>query len=96
MKILVQGLSCLNIFFIILFTSRSWEWIDHQTFVCRERTLSKDEKRLHSREVVVSVTRGVVRDQFYSERLYGRNELIQLLLEAGFEVDIERDEDEPG
>jgi D-alanine-D-alanine ligase len=42
---------------------------------------------LTSREVVVSVNRGVVRDQFYSERLYGRQDMFELLSEAGFEAD---------
>ena len=67
----------------------SWEWIDDQTFVCRERVLSKDKKRLHSREVIVATNRGVVRDQFYSERLYGREELVALLHEAGFDIEAE-------
>jgi hypothetical protein len=79
------------------FSPRSWEWIDDETFACRERTLSADRKRLHSREVVVVTGKGVVRDQFYSERLYGRQELVQLLREAGFDIeggDVERIEEE--
>lgn len=42
---------------------------------------------MHSREVVVGATRGVVRDQFYSERLYDREELVGLLREYGFEIE---------
>ncbi len=57
------------------------------TFVCRERTLSKDRKRLYSREVVVAADRGVVRDQFYSERLYSKPELGEILKKYGFELD---------
>ncbi len=35
------------------FEPRSWEWIDENHFVCRERSLSADGDRLISREVVV-------------------------------------------
>ncbi|KAI8827056.1 uncharacterized protein EV422DRAFT_23632 [Fimicolochytrium jonesii] len=68
------------------FAERSWEWIDDTTFVCRERQLSKDGLRLSSREVVTLTTKGVIRDQFYQERLYGREELQELFKRAGFEV----------
>jgi D-alanine-D-alanine ligase len=67
------------------FEARSWEWIDENYFVCRERSLTGDGKRLLSREVVVHAERGVIADQFYAERLYSR-EAIQALLEGtGFE-----------
>ncbi|MBU1863072.1 MAG: methyltransferase domain-containing protein [Candidatus Omnitrophica bacterium] len=66
------------------FQPRSWEWIDKNYFVCRERSLSKDMKRLVSREVITHVTKGVVADQFYAERLYERDDIQQLLKEAGF------------
>jgi len=52
------------------FQARSWEWIDDAMFVCRERSLSLDEQRLISREVITDVEKGVVADQFYAERLY--------------------------
>ncbi|TNE58913.1 MAG: methyltransferase domain-containing protein [Alphaproteobacteria bacterium] len=65
---------------------RSWEWIDEQHFVCRERSLSKDGDRLISREVVTHTERGVIADQFYAERLYDRERLHELLKEAGFEA----------
>jgi hypothetical protein len=68
------------------FSPRSWEWIDSETFCCRERTLSWDKKRLYSREVVVVTNKGVVRDQFYSERLYTRQEVTGMARAAGFEV----------
>jgi hypothetical protein len=84
----VYRLASLSVFHSVVDSFRSWEWIDDQTFACRERTLSQDKKRLHSREVVVDANRGVVRDQFYSERLYGREELVSLLREAGFDIDI--------
>ncbi|KAI9140699.1 hypothetical protein BKA69DRAFT_1125441 [Paraphysoderma sedebokerense] len=64
------------------FSPRTWEWIDDSTFVCRERQLSKDGKCLVSREVVTETAKGVVRDQFYMERLYERDE-VEMLLEMG-------------
>jgi len=66
------------------FEPRSWEWIDENHFVCRERSLSLDGNRLISREVVVHAEKGVIADQFYAERLYSRERLRALLAEAGF------------
>lgn len=66
------------------FQSRSWEWIDKSLFVCRERSLSSDGERLVSREVITHVTKGVIADQFYAERLYSRDSIARLLDEAGF------------
>jgi len=66
------------------FQARSWEWIDKKLFVCRERSLSADQQRLISREVVTDVTKGVIADQFYAERLYTKDDLLKLLKEAGF------------
>ncbi|HRP62624.1 MAG TPA: methyltransferase domain-containing protein [Phycisphaerales bacterium] len=66
------------------FEKRSWEWIDEQHFVCRERSLTADKSRLVSREVVVHAERGVIADQFYAERLYSREQIHDLLARAGF------------
>ena len=66
------------------FQKRSWEWIDKKLFVCRERSLSSDSKRLISREVITDVNQGVVADQFYAERLYQKEGLLQLFNDAGF------------
>jgi D-alanine-D-alanine ligase len=66
------------------FQPRSWEWIDRTMFVCRERSLSLDEQRLISREVITDVNKGVVADQFYAERLYTPEALQRLLERAGF------------
>ena len=66
------------------FQARSWEWMDKKHFVCRERSLSADGQRLISREVITHVAKGVIADQFYGERLYSQDELIQLLDKAGF------------
>ncbi|HUF10107.1 MAG TPA: class I SAM-dependent methyltransferase [Rhodothermales bacterium] len=67
------------------FERRSWEWIDEQQFVCRERSLSSDGSRLVSREVVVNSEIGVIADQFYAERLYTRERITSLLESLGFE-----------
>ncbi|MBN2182852.1 MAG: methyltransferase domain-containing protein [Sedimentisphaerales bacterium] len=66
------------------FQPRSWEWIDKNYFVCRERSLSHDKQRLISREVVTHVKKGVIADQFYAERLYTRKALEDLLRSTGF------------
>jgi D-alanine-D-alanine ligase len=63
---------------------RSWEWIDKNYFVCRERSLSEDNTRLVSREVITHIAKGVIADQFYAERLYTNEDLEKLLVEAGF------------
>src|SRR6516165_9990860 len=66
------------------FEPRSWEWVDQNHFVCRERDLAGDGDRLISREVVVHAERGVIADQFYAERLYSKERLETLLTGAGF------------
>src|SRR5205085_11777211 len=66
------------------FEPRSWEWVDQNHFVCRERDLAGDGDRLISREVVVHAERGVIADQFYAERLYSKERLEALLTSAGF------------
>lgn len=66
------------------FEPRSWEWVDQNHFVCRERALAGDGERLVSREVVVHAERGVIADQFYAERLYSKERLAALLAGAGF------------
>lgn len=66
------------------YEARSWEWINKSYFVCRERSLSTDERRLISREVVTQVQKGVIADQFYAERLYSREDIQSLLQRAGF------------
>ncbi|MGH7116443.1 MAG: class I SAM-dependent methyltransferase, partial [Stellaceae bacterium] len=66
------------------FDPRSWEWVDQNHFVCRERDLAGDGDRLISREVVVHAERGVIADQFYAERLYSKERLEALLVGAGF------------
>ncbi len=66
------------------FSPRSWEWIDQNHLVCREREVSDDGSRLISREVLVHSERGVIVDQFYAERLYSKESMIALLEQANF------------
>ncbi len=66
------------------FEPRSWEWIDQNHMVCRERSLSSDGKRIISREVIVHAEMGVLADQFYAERLYTAAEIQTILERLGF------------
>src|SRR5438270_6517408 len=66
------------------FDARSWEWVDQNHFVYRERGLAGDGDRLISREVVVHAERGVIADQFYAERLYSKERIEALMRRAGF------------
>ena len=66
------------------FEPRSWERVDQNHYVCRQRGLAGDGARLISREVVVHAERGVIADQFYAERLYSKERLAALLTGAGF------------
>jgi D-alanine-D-alanine ligase len=68
----------------VSYEPRSWEWIDKSYFVCRERSLSADDQRLVSREVITHVKKGVIADQFYAERLYSTNSLQTLLEDNNF------------
>jgi len=74
------------------FEKRSWEWIDQNHFVCRERSLSNDETRIISREVIVHAERGVIADQFYAERLYSCDEIQTILAALNF-TDIKQHEE---
>ena len=63
---------------------RSWEWIDENQFTCRERSLSADQTRVISREVIVHAERGVIADQFYAERIYDFTEISKVLKQLNF------------
>lgn len=74
------------------FEARSWEWIDKNYFVCRERSLSKDQEKLVSREVITHTKKGVIADQFYAERLYTPQSIADLLTKVGFiQVEVHHD-----
>ena len=66
------------------YNPRSWEWIDHKHFVCRERSLASDNQRLISREVISNIDKGVIVDQFYAERLYSQELLQEILSKSGY------------
>jgi D-alanine-D-alanine ligase len=68
------------------FEPRSWEWIDQNHFVCRERSLSKDGERIVAREVIVHTEKGVIVDQFYAERLYDKDQISEMLERTGFRM----------
>lgn len=70
------------------FEPRSWEWINKNHFVNRERSLSADGKRIISREVIICAETGVIADQLYAERLYSLAEITHILESLGFK-DIE-------
>ena len=64
---------------------RSWEWIDKKYFVCRERSLAKDNERLISREIISHVEKGIIVDQFYAERLYSYEMLTDIFAKSGYQ-----------
>ena len=66
------------------FEARSWEWIDQQHFVNRERSLAADGKRIITREVITNAEIGILADQFYAERLYRYDEIVGILESLGF------------
>jgi len=74
------------------FERRSWEWIDKKTFVCRERSLSTDNQRLISREVITDVNKGVFADQFYAERLFSADDILTLMANCGYTDTVIHDE----
>jgi D-alanine-D-alanine ligase len=67
------------------FQPRSWEWIDKKYFVCRERSLAKDNERLISREIISHVEKGIIVDQFYAERLYSYEMLTNIFAKSGYQ-----------
>lgn len=68
------------------FESRSWEWIDQNHFVCRERAMAKDGRRIITREVITHAEKGIIADQFYAERLYTSEQITDLLYRLGFKT----------
>ena len=63
---------------------RSWEWLGPSELVARERELGPHGDRLVCREIIVAARKGVIRDQFYAERLYTWPRIHELLHQAGF------------
>ncbi len=67
------------------FKPRTWEWINKNQFVCRERCLSSSGKKLISREMITQTNKRVIADQFYAENLYNKVDLQNLTALPGFE-----------
>jgi D-alanine-D-alanine ligase len=61
---------------------RAWHEIGDDVVVCREREVGGS--RIRAREMVLSKTRGMVRDNTYGIRLYRAADLTALAAQAGF------------
>jgi D-alanine-D-alanine ligase len=64
------------------FLTESWHEETEDLVVCWKRELVDDVIRV--REMVLSKTKGLVRDRTYAERVYAPEQLCRLLHEAGF------------
>ena len=72
------------------FSPRSWHEIDSEVVVCRQRELR--ENTIVAREMVISKTSGLIRDENYAVRLYDARTLAELFTGAGFEqVEVQTD-----
>lgn len=61
-----------------------WQWLDKKHFVLRETNLSIDGESLIIREILNHIEKGILKDSFFSIRLYSRELISNLLSEAGF------------
>lgn len=61
-----------------------WQWLDKNHYVLRENKLSLNEDSLIIREILSHVQKGVIKDSFFSLRLYTKDEVLNLLRRAGF------------
>ena len=64
------------------FTSNAWHEIDDNVVVCRQREIQ--EPFICAREIVLSKTDGLIRDQNYAIRMYDAAGLSDLLAKSGF------------
>jgi D-alanine-D-alanine ligase len=67
------------------FRPNAWHQIGSEFIVCRERELNGD--MVSAREVVLSKSDGLLRDETYAIRLFDADSLTSLLRESGFSVD---------
>ena len=67
-------------------TPNAWHEIGDDVVVCRQREISAN--RVSARELVLSKSRGVIRDKTYSIHIYAPRELESLVARAGF-VDVQ-------
>ncbi len=72
------------------FTPLSWHEADDDIVVCRKRSPDKDT--IFCREMVISKSKGLIRDETYCTRLFSKEKITKMLLSAGFSsVDIQVD-----
>jgi D-alanine-D-alanine ligase len=71
-------------------TPQAWHEIGDDVVVCRQREVK--DGRIAAREMVLSKSKGIIRDSTYCIRLYGPNRLADLAARAGFvDTDIHTD-----
>ena len=69
---------------------QSWHEANEDIVVCRQRTAENDT--IFGREMVISKTRGLIRDENYCARLYSPKKIRESLSSAGFSsITIQRD-----
>jgi D-alanine-D-alanine ligase len=66
-----------------LFKPNAWHEIGEETIVCRQREIQGEV--ICAREIVLSKTQGLIRDQTYAIRFYEADSLSVLLGHAGFQ-----------
>jgi D-alanine-D-alanine ligase len=72
------------------FSPKSWHEANEEVIVCRQRTLDKDI--VFGREMVISQTKGLIRDEKYCTRLYSAEKIFELLRSVGFSsLNIQKD-----
>ena len=64
------------------FAPQSWHEANEEIVVCRQRRLDGDI--MFGREMVISKTKGMIRDSTYCTRLYGPEKITTMLTSAGF------------
>ena len=72
------------------FSPQSWHEANEEIVVCRQRTLKKDV--IFVREIVISKTKGLIRDEKYCTHLYSAEKISELLRSVGFSsLNIQKD-----
>ncbi len=60
----------------------SWHQANPDVLVCRKREINADVVKI--REIVISKTKGLLRDGLYAERIYNKNKITLFLKNIGF------------
>lgn len=66
------------------FHHQTWEWINQDSLVCRERALSADKTRLLSRVMIFHQEKGLINERFIAYRLYTKEHIQEILEKVGF------------